>query len=85
MSETCPTSQGRDERYIVRTDESEGLTRYPGAVNPSDPAYAGPPPFTQGRRMDCGAPQGSLRHRYGGATSLPEGGFCTLMNPLEPE
>ena len=49
MSETCPASQGRGERHIVCTDESEGLTRYPGAVNPSDPAYAGPPPFTQGR------------------------------------
>ena len=35
MSETCPASQGRGERHIVCTDESEGLTRYPGAVNPS--------------------------------------------------
>ena len=35
VSETCPASQGRGERHIVCTDESEGLTRYPGAVNPS--------------------------------------------------
>ena len=54
VSETCPASQGRGERHIVCTDESEGLTRYPGAVNPSVTAY-------------------------GGATSLPEGGFFALM------
>ena len=35
VSETCPASQGRGERHIVCTDESEGLTCYPGAVNPS--------------------------------------------------
>ena len=26
VSETCPASQGRGERYTVRTDETEGLT-----------------------------------------------------------
>ena len=27
VSETCPASQGRGERYTVRTDETEGLTK----------------------------------------------------------
>ena len=26
VSETCPASQGRGERYTVRTDETEGLS-----------------------------------------------------------
>ena len=70
MSETCPASQGRGERYTVRTDETEGSS-VQGAVTGQAKqdtlahqslrhGYAVPPPFTQGRRLAWSYPLAPL-------------------------